>query len=405
MSPHAGRQPSHAGLVVRTPAVTVGIDADPALAAYIGQRVETIPTPCLVVDVPRLEANIERWQRSIEQHGKLLRPHIKTHKSPEIAWLQERAGANGIAVAKVAEAEVFAASGFTDIVVAYPVHGEEKWQRLAELARNARIVVNADNHEAVRGLSAAADATGTVLGVQIEIDSGFHRCGIPAEDIDAVEALARLVLALPGLDFDGVTTHRGIFFEGGSAISIDEAGRTEGAIVVGVAEQLRERGIDVREVTAGGTISGHGVAEVAGITEVRAGTYVFNDLMQVGFGSAALDDLALSIHCTVISTHVEGQATIDAGSKTFSGDRGVVGAATSAPAEIARAVDSAIVLDRISEEHGMLHLNGEHVALGDRLAFFPAHACTAVNLSDEVFGVRDGVVEFVWPIRARGKRT
>ena len=161
----------------------------------------------------------------------------------------------------------------------------------------------------------------------------------------------------------------------------------------------------MREVTAGGTISGHGVAEVAGITEVRAGTYVFNDLMQVGFGSAALGDLALSIHCTVISTQVEGQATIDGGSKTFSGDRGVVGAATSPSAEIARAVDSAIVLDRISEEHGMLHLNGERVAVGDRLAFFPAHACTAVNLSDELFGVRDGIVEVVWPVRARGKRT
>lgn len=385
--------------------MTVDLDANPTLAAYVGQRVETLPTPCLVVDVPRLAANIERWQRAMDQQGKRLRPHIKTHKSPEIALLQERAGANGIAVAKVAEAEVFVASGFADIVVAYPVHGEEKWQRLAKLARTARIVVNADSREAVCGLSAAADAAGAVLGVQIEIDSGFHRCGIPAEDIDAVEELARLVVALPGLDFDGVTTHRGIFFDGANAMSIDDAGRAEGAVVVDVAEQLRARGVAVREVTAGGTISGHGVAEVAGITEVRAGTYVFNDLMQVGFGSAALGDLALSIHCTVISTQVEGQATIDGGSKTFSGDRGVVGAATSPSAEIARAVDSAIVLDRISEEHGMLHLNGERVAVGDRLAFFPAHACTAVNLSDELFGVRDGIVEVVWPVRARGKRT
>jgi 3-hydroxy-D-aspartate aldolase len=107
----------------------------------------------------------------------------------------------------------------------------------------------------------------------------------------------------------------------------------------------------------------------------------------------------------VISTRHHGEATIDAGSKTFSGDRGVVGAATSAPTEIARAVDSDIALDRISEEHGMLRLNGVHVAIGDRLAFFPPHACTAVNLSDELFGVRDGIVEVVWPVRARGKRT
>jgi D-serine deaminase-like pyridoxal phosphate-dependent protein len=305
----------------------------------------------------------------------------------------------------VAEAEVFAAHGFADIVVAYPVHGEEKWQRLAELARSTRIVVNADSAEAAHGLSAAAASAGVVLCVQIEIDSGFHRCGISPGDIDAIEGLARLLLELPGVDFDGVTTHRGIFFEGASAMTIGDAGRAEAGVVVGVAEQLRARGVAVGEVTAGGTITGPGVAEIPGITEVRAGTYVFNDLMQVGFGSAALDDLALSIHCTVISTRHHGEATIDAGSKTFSGDRGVVGAATSAPTEIARAVDSDIALDRISEEHGMLRLNGVHVAIGDRLAFFPPHACTAVNLSDELFGVRDGIVEVVWPVRARGKRT
>ena len=174
--------------------------------------------------------------------------------------------------------------------------------------------------------------------MQIEIDSGFHRCGIPADDIDELERLARLVHRLPGLDFDGITTHRGVFFEGAAAMTVDDAGRAEGLVVADVADRLRARGVAVREVTAGGTMTGRGVAEIAGVTEVRAGTYVFNDLMQVGFGSAAPEDIALSIHCTVISTHVPGQATIDAGSKTFSGDRGVVGAATSAPADIARAL-------------------------------------------------------------------
>lgn len=380
-------------------------DSITTFAGYEGQRVETLPTPCLVVDLPRLETNIERWQHAIDAQGKRLRPHIKTHKSPEMALLQTRAGAAGIAVAKVAEAEVFAAHGFDDIVVAYPVFGEEKWARLAELARTTRITVNTDSAEAARGLSAAADAAGVVLGVQIEIDSGFHRCGVPAEDVDELERLARLVLSLPGLDFDGITTHRGVFFDGAGAISIDGAGRAEGRVVADLADRLRARDIAVREVTAGGTITGHGVAEIAGVTEVRAGTYVFNDLMQVGFGSARPEDMALSVHCTVISTHVPGQATIDAGSKTFSGDRGVIGSATSAPAEIARAVEGDIVLERISEEHGMLRLNGASVRIGDRLAFSPAHACTAVNLSDELFGVRDGVVETVWPVRARGKRT
>ena len=387
------------------PAVVKASAVDLALASYVGDTVAELPTPCLVVDLDRLDANIARWHSEIQRRGKRFRPHIKTHKSPEIASLQAHAGASGIAVAKVGEAEVFAAAGFDDIVVAYPVHGEEKWQRLAALARAARITVNADSPEALRGLSAAAEDAGVEFLVQLEIDTGFHRCGVPAEDIDAVEQLARVVLGLPGLDFDGLTTHRGVFFEGSDAMSIDEAGREEGRLLTAVADQLRERGVAVREVTAGGTISGMGVAEVPGITEVRAGTYVFNDLMQLGFGSARLEDIALTIHCTVISTRVAGQVTIDGGSKTFSGDRGVVGGAAKASSEVARGVDGDVVLERISEEHGMARVEGDRVHIGDRLAFYPTHACTAVNLSDELFGARDGVVEKVWPVLARGKRT
>jgi D-serine deaminase-like pyridoxal phosphate-dependent protein len=241
--------------------------------------------------------------------------------------------------------------------------------------------------------------------VNHEIDTGFHRCGVPADDLDAVEQLAHLVLALPGLDLDGITTHRGVFFQGADAMSIDDAGREEGRLLTAVADQLRRRGVIVREVSAGGTITGMGVADVPGITEVRAGTYVFNDLMQLGFGSARIDDIALTIHCTVISTHVPGQVTIDGGSKTFSGDRGVVGGAAKASSEVARGVDGAVVLERISEEHGMARVEGGRVRIGDRLAFYPTHACTAVNLSDELVGARDGVVENVWPVLARGKRT
>jgi D-serine deaminase-like pyridoxal phosphate-dependent protein len=379
--------------------------ADVALVSYVGGPVAELPTPCLVVDLDRLEANIARWQSEIQRRGKRFRPHIKTHKSPEIARLQAHAGASGIAVAKVAEAEVFAAAGFDDIAVAYPVYGEEKWVRLAVLARAARITVNADSPEALRGLSAAAVDAGVELLVQLEIDTGFHRCGVPADDLDAVEQLAHLVLALPGLDLDGITTHRGVFFQGADAMSIDDAGREEGRLLTAVADQLRRRGVIVREVSAGGTITGMGVADVPGITEVRAGTYVFNDLMQLGFGSARIEDIALTIHCTVISTHVPGQVTIDGGSKTFSGDRGVVGGAAKASSEVARGVDGAVVLERISEEHGMARVEGGRVRIGDRLAFYPTHACTAVNLSDELFGARDGVVENVWPVLARGKRT
>jgi D-serine deaminase-like pyridoxal phosphate-dependent protein len=374
-------------------------------SSYVGGPVQSVPTPCLVVDLDRLEANITRWQGAMDACGTRLRPHIKTHKIPEIARLQIDAGALGIAVAKVAEAEVFAAAGIDDIVVAYPVFGEEKWRRVAVIARDVRLTVNADSAEAISGLSAAAAAAGVEIGVQLEVDSGFHRCGVDAADIETLDRLARLAQRLPGLRLDGVTTHRGVFFAGAEAMTIGEAGRAEGELVVGVAERLRARGVPVPEVTAGGTITGRGVAEVPGITEVRAGTYVFNDLMQLGFGSASSDDLALQIQCTVVSAPLDGHVTVDGGSKTFSGDRGVVGAASRAPSELARSVDGRVLLERISEEHGMARVVSGSVALGDRLPFYPTHACTAVNLSDELYGVRDDTVEVVWPVRARGKRT
>jgi D-serine deaminase-like pyridoxal phosphate-dependent protein len=368
---------------------------------YLGAVVDDLPTPSLVVDIPRLEANIARWQRGVSSRGPHFRPHVKTHKSPEIGRMQLEAGARGITVAKVAEAEVFAAAGFDDIVVAYPVFGAEKWERLARVATDARITVNVDNAQAVRGLSAAAERSGVSINVQIDLDSGLHRGGIPAESTDALYALAQLVVELPGVEFDGITTFRGPYFDGGDGMSIEEAGRAEGRLIVGVAESLRARGLEVREVSAGSTITGFGVADVPGVTEVRAGTYVFNDLMQLGFGSATLEDCALTVHTTVVSAGRPGEVTVDGGSKTFSGDRGV----SAENPEIARGVGKDVVLVRMTEEHGMARVGAGEFAVGDRIAFIPPHVCTVVNLSDELFGARDGVVETVWPVRARGKRT
>lgn len=370
-----------------------------------GSPVEDLETPCLLVDLDRLEGNIAGWQASVEQYDVRMRPHIKTHKIPAIAAMQRAAGATGIATAKVAEAEVFAAHGFDDIVVAYPVVGWRKWRRLAALAELATVTVNVDSELAARGLNEAAVAREVTIGVQLEIDTGFGRCGFPPSDLRPLTALADLVQALPGLTLEGITTHRGVFFAGAERMTVEEAGLEEGAVLVELATVLRERGVDVREVTAGGTITGRAVARVEGITEVRAGTYVFNDLMQHGFGAAAIDELALSVLCTVVSHQARGRATIDGGSKTFSGDRGLIGAPTDDDGGIARAVDRDVVLERMSEEHGMVRSGDDSVEVGERIAFYPAHACTCVNLADEVYGVRNGLVETVWPVLARGKRT
>ena len=225
---------------------------------------------------------------------------------------------------------------------------------MAELAVRARITVNVDSAYAAEGLSAAALAAGATISVQIDVDTGFGRCGVPVDDLGAIEALARLVRDLPGLHLDGLTTHRGLFFPGAAELTRDDAGRQEGELVVAVAEHLRGLGIDVPQVTAGGSLTGAGVAAVPGITEIRAGTYVFNDLMQVALGAASADDLALTVLATVVSVTGPDTATIDCGSKTFAGDSGVVGGRGLALRGLGEAVERDVVVERMTEEHGLV---------------------------------------------------
>jgi D-serine deaminase-like pyridoxal phosphate-dependent protein len=364
-----------------------------------GCGLDDVPTPALVVDLGRLRANLRRWQEAVSAHGVRFRPHAKTHKTPEIAALQLEHGASGLAVAKVSEAEVFVAAGCRDIVIAYPVVGEEKWRRIAALARDAKITVNADSELGVRGLSDAARAAGVTVHVQVEIDTGLHRCGVAPSELDQAEEFCRLVEALPGVELEGVTTHRGFLFAGRGSMSPAEAGREEGELLVGVAEELRSRGISIFEVTAGGTPTGLAVAAVPGITEVRAGTYVFNDLMQLSLGSAREEDLALTVLATVTSRRAPERATVDGGSKTFSGDRPDDG-------PLARAVGLDVTLERMSEEHGMVRVGPDaDVDVGTRIRFVPYHACPAVNLADELVVADGDRVAAVWRVAARGRRT
>lgn len=375
-----------------------------ARPARPGATIDELATPCLLIDLDRMDANIARWQREVADTGARLRPHVKTHKSLAVAQRQMEAGATGIAVAKTAEAEIFAQGGFNDIVVAYPVVGEEKWRRLALMAaQGVRIGVNVDHEIGARGLSAAAAAAGAVIEIHLDVDTGFHRGGIDAADVEALRRLGDLVAGLPGLRLVGVTTHRNVFFTGADEMTIREAGVAEGEMMVGLAEDLRGSGLDIVDVSGGGTATGRPMATVPGVTEVRAGTYIFQDLMQLGLGAAQEDELALSVLCTVVSRGADGAVTVDGGTKTFSGDRAIGDDTLQAP--IARAVDGGTILERLTEEHGMGRIGGDELRVGDRVAFHPTHVCTAVNLADELYAMREGVVEHVWPVSARGART
>jgi D-serine deaminase-like pyridoxal phosphate-dependent protein len=368
--------------------------------AALGAPVATLDTPAVLIDLDRMERNIRDWQAAMDRAGVRFRPHIKTHKIPEIGLMQVRAGACGIVSAKVSEAEPFAAAGVRDICIAYPVFGEAKWRRIAEMARRGvRITVNCDSEAAARGLAQAASEAKVTINVQVDVDTGMHRGGIPISDFETVERLARTIARLPGLAFDGITTFRSLSYA--NAAAPKEAGQEEARLVVEVAERLRAKGIDVRNVTAGSSPTGRSVAGVKGITEVRAGTYVFNDLMQLGLGAAGEDQLALTILCTVVSNVERGRLTVDGGSKTFSGDAPT---RMDRPAVIARALNRPIFVERLSEEHGVARTEAE-VRLGEKIRFVPYHVCTCVNLTDRVFGIRRDQVEVVWGVAARGLRT
>jgi D-serine deaminase-like pyridoxal phosphate-dependent protein len=369
-----------------------------------GDEIANLDTPTILADLDRVERNIQDWQSWMDERGVKFRVHIKTHKVPEIALMQLAAGARGIICAKISEAEPFADAGIDDICIAYPMIGEQKWRHVAGMAgRGVRMTVNCDTEMAVRQASQAATAAGVTIYLQIDVDSGMHRGGLKMDDVGRIEEMARFILAQPGVDFDGLTTHRSYFFEGKR--SRQDEGHTEGEILVDVGDKLRAAGLEVRELTAGGSFTGKYVAEVPGITESRAGTYVFYDLMHVYEDSATDEQLGLSALCTVTSLWGDNGLTLDGGTKTFSGDRGVVGTgnAMGPPPSMSYAVDRKVFIERLTEEHGMARAE-EKVELGEKIRFYPYHACTCCNLTNEIVAFRDGKVEAVWRVAARGLR-
>jgi D-serine deaminase-like pyridoxal phosphate-dependent protein len=246
----------------------------------------------------------------------------------------------------------------------------------------------------------AAKETAITLFVRVEIDSGLQRTGVaPA----AAATLCRQVLEAPALQLDGIFTFRGASFPDAQTRDPQTLGWQEGELMVALAEQLRRAGIAVREVSVGSTPTGPSSALVPGVTEVRPGTYVFFDRMTTRAGTSTRDEIALSILATVVSRPAPDVAIIDAGSKTFCGDIIPENAGLSGYA-VTTDVSNGVVV-RMNEEHGIVRLAaGFAPEVGDKLAFFPNHVCTAVNLSDELVVEREGIVQDVWAVAARGRR-
>jgi D-serine deaminase-like pyridoxal phosphate-dependent protein len=360
---------------------------------------DELETPALVVDLDRMQRNLDRAAEYARSHGIALRPHIKTHKSPVLAREQLERGAIGLTCATPHEAEVMS-DVCDDLLVMYPPVGAHRASRLAQLAGRVRLTVALDSDVAANDMSRAGVEAGTTVNVLVELDAGMHRVGVQSPQ-QAV-ALARRVAALPGLELAGIAFYpghvRGPVAEHASQIT--ELGR----VVATVRDAFADAGLPLETVSAGSTPTLWRTHEISGVTEMRPGTYIFNDRTTSEIGACEPDECALTILATVVSTAVPGQAVVDAGAKAL-GREPIRGGSDGGDGFGCLQTDASVIVKSMSEEHGILDLSRStwRPRVGERVRIVPNHVCIVVHLADVVYGVRDGAVVSSWPVAARGR--
>jgi D-serine deaminase-like pyridoxal phosphate-dependent protein len=358
-------------------------------------ELEEIDSPALIVDLDVMEANVASMTRLTGAHGVALWPNMKGHKIPELAWRQVRAGATGITCQKLAEAEVMVNAGFTDVLVAVQVIGPAKVERLLRLARRAHLITVVDSLEGARAISDSFARQDRAIEAFLEVDIGYRRCGVSAaEALD----LGRKISRLPGLKLVGVMGYEGQIYDLNGREEVRAAARRSYDLLLGVSASLRSAGLDAPRVSVGASAGAEVAVETAGITEIRAGSYLMNDRAQIAMGSAEAAACAATVLATVISTPTESRAVIDAGAKALT--------ATTLPGlagygALVGHVEA--VLERLSDEHGMIATRGGNpFRVGDRVQVIPNSHTVVLNQFAEVHAVRKGVVEAVLPVAARG---
>lgn len=353
------------------------------------ETVQDLPTPALIVDDARVEANILRAQAYATAQGVALRPHAKTHKSPDFARRQLDAGAVGVSVAKLGEAEMMLDSGISDVFVANTVMGSDKARRAVALAARARFAIGADHRSQLDELSAAARHADRPLEVMLEVDTGARRGGVdPADAAD----LASYAHALPGIDVRGVYTYEGYTYGAADVAALVELHQAAQDRMAAVAGRVREVLGRSPVVSMGSTPSL--LAEVplrTEIDEIRPGTYIFLDAAQAALAGGE-DRCAAHVLATVVSVQ-RGRALLDAGSKALTSDARPTG--VTATKGYGRLVDHGLVVTRLSEEHGVVEdPAAERLEVGQKVRILPNHVCPVVNLFSTMRLVRgDRVIE------------
>ena len=355
-------------------------------------------TPALLIDLPTLKVNLDEMVAIARAEGVELFPHAKTHRMTELANLQLERGADGLCVAKLGEAEGFAAAGARRIFVAYPIVGEGKAERALALAATVDLTLGTDSVEAAASVGRVFARAGIRARLLLAIDSGLGREGVHP---DAAPALAQSIAALDGVELVGIYTHEGTVYGAADASEVTARARSAGRTMVETAEAIRARGIPLPVVSVGSSASARAVAGVPGITQIRPGIYAVNDLGQIALGNADLASTAIRVVATVVSRPDARRACIDAGSKSLSADllpasahRGEYpghGLLVNAPGW---------TIDRMSEEHGWLVWTGDRepteLRVGTVVEIVPNHACMAFAGLRRATVLEGGLVVDTW---------
>jgi D-serine deaminase-like pyridoxal phosphate-dependent protein len=356
---------------------------------------EELETPVPLVDLDRLDRNLDRMAAYTRAHGLALRPHTKTHKSPRIAQEQVQRGAIGLTCATPLEAEVMA-SVTQDLLLAYPPVGETRLRRLMALPDHVRLTVALDSRESADQLARAGAERGRTTGVYVEVDLGMHRVGMVRVE-DLLQLIA-FVSDRPSLSYLGIAFYPGHIRS--LSAGEDELDRLASDLQ-NTIRTLDDAGLSPAVVSGGSTPTVWESHRITGLTEIRPGTYVYNDRITAQAGACDWNDCALTVLATVVSTAVPGQAVVDAGTKSLG--REPSGSVESGFGSLLDRPE--VVVAKLSEEHGILDLRGTpwRPAVGDRVRIVPNHVCIAVHLHEVVYGVRGEQIQTAWPVAARGR--
>ena len=358
-------------------------------------RIADLPTPALLLDLDRLEANLQGMADRARRLGVSLRPHIKTHKCLEIAERQRTLGAKGLTVSTLYEARVFAEHGFSDITWAFPVP-LTRLSDAREVAGRAALGLVVDTPEA----AAALEGLGHPFPVWLKVDCGYHRAGVDPGAPTSLE-LARALQASRVLRLAGILSHSGHAYHAPSRGEIAAVAEEERRVMTAFAARLREAGIPVPRISVGSTPALSVVDKLDGVDEIRPGNYVFYDYTQSVLGSCRVADCALTVLASVVSSQPGAHhSVVDAGSLALSKDRGPDFAPQPSMGEVFEdygrgLLGKAIRLTSLSQEHGILNAR---LPVGERIRILPNHSCLTTACFDEYHVVRGEEVVDRWKI-------